>query len=1190
MNKYKESFSASVEYFNGDELAASVFLDKYSLRADNGLIIEPTPEFMHRRLAKEFARIEKNKFKKPLTEDEIFFYFDHFKYIIPQGGLLYGVGNNKQIVSLSNCYVVSSPVDSYGGILKTDQELVQISKRRGGVGTDISTLRPSGSPTKNSSRSSSGLTSFANRYSNSIREVGQDGRRGALMLIVNVHHPEIMNFISCKNDEKSITGANISIKLTDEFLKAVQNDKDYELRFPVDSDKPIFSEKISARKVWKAIIHNAWLRAEPGLLFWDNIKNYNSVDCYADVGFETVATNPCCIASSDNAMVITKNGIKELKEIKAGDKIWIDNEQTWSITPTGYFSSGKADVKKVTFSNGEVLHLTNNHKLSKLKYKRIGRKTSSIGYELTKLQDLKINDKISININPPSNFEFGSLGTKEEGYIMGWLTGDGCLTYKSDADNFPITSLDFWSGEFDVADKIYQIFKSQKYDIQLTENKKNNKKAIKSSVYTQNFIEKYQYNIWTFKSETLPCDFLYKASEDFIKSYLSSYFSADGTVHFKEKDKNYCIQLSSINKNRLFQIKNILNLFGIKSYVGLVSKAGVKTFVNHGGKYKTKDCWRLSITGLLNLERFYNKIGFFNDRKNNILKSILDSVQTKKNSNYYNCCKIVSIEDAGTTDVGCIEVENYHQFTVNGIISGNSELPLCVDDSCRLLVVNLYSYVKNPFTKEAKIDYELLHYHAKIAQRLMDDVIDLEIEKLDQIIKKIEKDPESIDVKKVELDLWKRIKEKCVNGRRTGLGVTGEGDMIAAMGLSYGSEESIRLVGEVHKTIKLASFRSSMEMAKELGAFPVWDWKKEKDSAFLKQIEKEDSDLYQQIKQYGRRNIANLTVAPTGSVCIIAQTTGGIEPLFELSYTRRKKINPSDKNARIDYIDSNGDCWQEFKVYHPKVREWMNITKETDVKKSPWFGSCAEQIDWKNRVRLQAAIQKHIDHAISSTINLPEDVSESKIAEIYEAAWEHGLKGITVYRKGCRAGVMIDDKQKNKIKKTIAPDRPDMLMAEMHHLVVKGHRYYCAVGIYSNDPYEVFVGDNHNSDGEIIIPKSVIKGHVWRKNSGRYLFITPDKTEYILMNKHSDPNIIAITRLVSTALRHGSSIEFIVEQLGKVEGDLNCFSKVLARTLKKYIIDGTAATGETCPSCGASNLVYAEGCKKCLTCGASACN
>ena len=817
MYTYENAFEASTSYFGGDELAAKVFLDKYALRDNNGNLLEATPTDMHHRLAKEFARIESKKFKNPLSEEQFFGLLDHFRYVVPQGSPMFGIGNNHQIISLSNCYVVESPEDSYGGIMRVDETLAQISKRRGGVGVDISKLRPANAPVKNAARSSTGIVSWMERYSNTIREVGQSGRRGALMLSINVAHKDVENFITVKNDDTKVTGANVSVLLSDEFLNAVEKDENFRLRFPVDAPPSDNDKIVKAKDLWKKIIHNAWLRAEPGLLFWDKVTQYNAVDCYADEGFKTISTNPC------------------------------------------------------------------------------------------------------------------------------------------------------------------------------------------------------------------------------------------------------------------------------------------------------------------------------------------------------------------------------------------SELPLCAYDSCRLMVLNLFSYVVNPFTKDAYFDFDLFSKHGELVQRMMDDMIDMELEKVHAIIEKIKKDPEEKHIKQRELELWKTVYEKCEKGRRTGTGITALGDTLAALGVGYGSDESIEVTGKIMKTLCLSSFRSSMEMAKELGAFKVWNWDKEKDSQFLKMIKEHDAALYHEISIHGRRNIANLTIAPTGTVSIMTQTTSGIEPLFMLNpYTRRKKVNPTDKNVRIDFKDQNGDCWQEFEVIHPKVAMWRKVTGNSNLEQSPWFNHCAEDIDWVAAVKLQAEAQKFVDHAISKTVNLPEDVTEEQVAAIYEAAWKYGCKGMTVYRKNCRTGVLIEKPKKEekksvqKIQKNDAPKRPSSIDAEVHFPIVKGEPYYVIVGLLEGDPYEVFAGLNIQN-GQAIIKKGLSKGKLQKKARGQYVFSGSGETSCDLTNINNHENGDALCRMLSTALRHGADISFVVHQIEKTEGDLASLSKVLARTLKKYIKDGTKVHGEECPECKQANIQRDDGCVVCRDCGWTKC-
>lgn len=818
---YDEVYKESLQYFNNDELATSVFISKYALNDNDENYLELTPKDMFIRLSKEFNRIQEKKYKDtnitPLTEEELYKLFEDFKYIVPQGSPLYGIGNDYQYISLSNCFVLESPIDSYGGILKTDEELVQISKRRGGIGLDISSLRPTGSKTTNAAKTSTGIVSFMQRYSNSINEVGQNGRRGALMITIDCHHPEIENFITSKKDLSKITGANISIKLSNEFLNAVKNNEEYELRFPVDYKKkgikPKISKMVDANVIWDKIIEIAHLTAEPGLLFWDNILKNSPADSYASLGFSSSSTNPC------------------------------------------------------------------------------------------------------------------------------------------------------------------------------------------------------------------------------------------------------------------------------------------------------------------------------------------------------------------------------------------SEIPLSPYDSCRLMVLNLFNYVKNPFTKDAYFDFELYDKHVQIAQRLMDDLVDLEIEKIEKILQKIKNDDEPENIKNGEYKLWTKIKEVAINGRRTGLGLTALGDTLAALNIGYASDDCYNIVDLIYKNMMISTYRSSVDMAKELGHFPIWNKDLEIDNNFLLNLKEIDETLYNDMQKYGRRNIACNTSAPVGSISILTQTTSGIEPLFMMSYTRRKKINSVDIDVKPDFVDKNGEKWKEFIVYHPKLKMWMDITNETDITKSPWHNYCAEDINWKNRVLLQSIAQKYIDHSISSTINLPETATVNDVKIIYETAWESGCKGITVYRKNTRSGVLIDTNKNttDAITKTTAIKRPKEIEGEVHHFKIMKEEYYVTVGLLNNEPYEIFVGKNNIENDNIYISKDVKTGKITKIKRSHYE-LTNNGKKYQLNGNFLDDTVEALTRMISTSLRHGADISFIVQQLEKTKGDLYSFSKALSRALKKYIKDGIVVHGETCPECNSSEMIRENGCVKCNSCGWTKCN
>ena len=843
---YNEAFEASKKYFEGDELAARVWATKYALKDSQGNYFELTPDDMHRRIAREIARIER-KYKNPMDEQLLFDLMNHFRYLVPQGSPMAGIGNNLQVGSLSNCFVIGlkGEPDSYGGIIKIDEEQVQLMKRRGGVGHDLSHLRPKGAEVKNSALTSTGLVPFMERYSNSTREVAQDGRRGALMLTVSVKHPDSEAFVDAKMTEGKITGANVSLKIDDAFMQAAIEGKEYTQQYPIHAEKPKYTQNIDATTFWNKIIHNAWQSAEPGVLFWDTIIRESLPDCYADLGFKTVSTNPC------------------------------------------------------------------------------------------------------------------------------------------------------------------------------------------------------------------------------------------------------------------------------------------------------------------------------------------------------------------------------------------GEIPLCPYDSCRLLAINLYSYVENPFTPNAKFNFSKFKEHVMYAQRMMDDIIDLEMEKIETIIAKIEADPETDEVKATELNLWKKIKDKTSQGRRTGVGTTAEGDMIAAMGLTYGTEEATKFSVEVHKTLALAAYRSSVMLASERGAFPVFDYKREVNNPFMNRLKEADSELYDLMVKYGRRNIACLTIAPTGTTSILTQTTSGIEPVFLPVYKRRRKVNANDKEVRVDFVDESGDAFEEYVVYHPKFITWMNINgievkdnytqEQIDeiVAKSPYYKATSNDVDWLNKVKMQGAVQKWVDHSISVTINLPNDVSEEMVNKLYVEAWKSGCKGCTVYRDGSRSGVLIS--LKNEKKKTaenaatspadengfVTHKRPIELDADVVRFQNNKEKWIAFIGLIDGKPYEIFTGIADDDEG-IFCPKSVSKGKIIKvideNGQKRYDFQFVNKRGFKTtiegLSEKFNPEFWNYAKLISGVLRYRMPIAQVLKLVGSLELDnqsINTWKVGVERALKKYLPNGEKASGQTCPNCGQESLVYQEGCLICTNCGTSRC-
>ena len=831
----EEAVQASLKYFKGDDLAARVWVNKYALKDSFGNIFELTPDDMHRRLAKEIARIEQ-RYPNPLTEDEIYNVLKDFKYIVPQGGPMTGIGNDYQIASLSNCFVVGNDgsSDSYGGIMKIDQEQVQLMKRRGGVGHDLSHIRPKGSPVKNSALTSTGIVPFMERYSNSTREVAQDGRRGALMLSVSIKHPDSENFIDAKLEQGKVTGANVSVKLQDDFMRAVESGVPYTQQYPIDSKNPIYTKEIVAGDLWSKIVKNAWKSAEPGILFWDNIINESIPDCYADLGYRTVSTNPC------------------------------------------------------------------------------------------------------------------------------------------------------------------------------------------------------------------------------------------------------------------------------------------------------------------------------------------------------------------------------------------GEIPLCPYDSCRLLAINLYSYVEQPFTKDAKFNFELFKEHVHYAQRIMDDIIDLELEKIDAILEKVNDDPEDEHIKFTERNLWENIKKKANEGRRTGIGITAEGDMLAALGLRYGSEIATDFSEEIHKTTALEAYRSSVYLAKDRGAFTMYSAEREKNNPMINRIKDADPVLYEKMVKYGRRNIALLTIAPTGTTSLMTQTTSGIEPVFMPVYKRRRKVNPGDKDVRVDFIDELGDNWEEYVVFHHKFKTWMeanghetnrNYTQDelTDlVKISPYFKATSNDVDWLAKVRMQGRIQKWVDHSISVTINLPSDVKEELVGELFFEAWKSGCKGVTVYRDGSRSGVLISNDEKEKKKGTGFPTtRPEKLEADVVRFQNNKDKWIAFVGLLGGKPYEIFTGFSDDEDG-ILLPRSITKGFIIKsredEETSRYDFQYINsrgyKTTIEGLSHKFNPVYWNYAKLISGTLRHGMPIHKVVDLVTSLQLDnetINSWKAGVARALKKYIPDGTLAEDAKCGECGSDEVVYQEGCLTCISCGSSKC-
>lgn len=1121
---YQEALEASKKYFEGNELSARVFVDKYALRNTEGELLELTPDDMHHRIANEIARIEKKKFKEPYSVDFIYDCLKNFERIIPQGSPMFGIGNTYQYTTISNCYVLPSPEDSYLGLMYTDTQITQISSRRGGVGWDMSNLRPKGMMVRNAAKSTTGLVSFMKRFSNTIREVCQSGRRGASLQSISVNHPEVIDFINSKRDNSEVTGSNISVKFTDEFLRAVDSNDDFELRWPVNDNVPRFSQTVKARTIWDAFIDSAWQSAEPGAMYYDTVIRNSTTYPYKKFGFEEISSNPCLPGYS---LLLTENGLTTLDNIQPGMKVW--SESGWT-TVTAKWSTGVKPVFKYTTSAGSFFSTANHRVISGGKKLEVGLADS--------VDSISGNFQLDVKIDP-------------QDVMDGLVIGDGSV---HDASN----NLVFLY----IGSKDQDYFNSEVKHL-ITKHRP----GIKATAYEITT---------TIKPHELPKTYNRSIPERFFLDrnkavgFLRGLYSANGSVTGGR------VTLKTASPLIREQVQILLSSLGISSYFTTNKPTNVK-FSN--GEYICKESYDVNIT--IDKAKFLQLIGFIQQYKTDKLIQLPQKCRPYKKSTY----DIRSVEAIGEYEVFEIVVDNdSHTVWCGGCnISNCGEQYLPKYGCCRLICLNLYSYVIDKFTSHARFDWESFKRDVALMQRFADDMVDLDIEAMLRIIKKIESDPESQAIKQIGIDLWKKIIETSINDRRTGCGLTGLGDTIAALGLRYGSDESLDFAEEMQKQFKLSAFRSSVDMAKELGPFPVYSYNLDKTSQFIERIKDEDFELYNDMMQYGRRNMTLLTIAPTGSVSCLTQTTSGIEPVFMLSYTRRKKGNPGDKDFRSDFVDQNGDHWMHFDVWHKGLDDWKKISQKDNIDDSPYSKSSAHEIDYIKRVELQARLQKHIDNSISTTINLPSDITKEKVSDIYLLAWKLGCKGMTIYRDGCRTGVLISKDDEQKTQNVFK--RPKELPCDVHHIVVKGKPYFVLIG--KNDdgnPYELFAGKNG------MMAKSIKSGKIIKMLRPKgYKAILEDGSEICPITMACDENEEALTRMVSMSLRHGVEIRFIVDQLGKVDGDMYSFAKALTRALKHYVKDGEAST-DRCQQCGEKSLVYSEGCRRCTQCGYSACS
>lgn len=1285
--QYQEALTVSKKYFDGDELAAQVFLGKYALTNGDGEILEKSPDEMHHRLAKEFARVEA-KYPNPLSKEEIYSYFKDFKYIVPQGSPMSGIGNPYQTVSLSNCFVVEAPFDSYAGICRTDQEQAQIMKRRGGVGFDISTIRPKGLATSNAAKTTDGIGVFMERFSNTCREVAQGGRRGALMLSISVHHPEIETFINIKRDLKKVTGANISIRLSDEFMNAVKSNSDYEVRFPVDETvNPKISHKINAKHVWDQIIDSAHASAEPGLLFWDNVLKNGPADCYKGKGFKTVSTNPCFAGDVLIAVADGRNAVSIKQLMEEGKDVPV-----YSLNPT----TGKVEIKlgrnpritgfdqklvRVTLDDGSHLDVTSNHEFLLKNGSRKQAKELVSGDSLPRftkaIEPVKKNGenyyRIYCNVNDSTKdkiFEHRLIAkynnpTKWNAVYdsckkSGWAQTGGLVIHHKDYDglnNSPgnLEIMSFKEHQQYHAEHDCKGFNNgNSYSIT---NEEIKNKAIE---LTKSLGRRFSTKEWEqfACANSLPVNFT-----DFRKTLANSpvelakicalelgyeYIDVDPRLVktlqnmieqgykadiiddkvFVEKtcevcQKSFCIEHNRRESSFCSQQCSLIYVNSDKN----INVARTKTINETYAK--------LAEQKMQQQTKVYSQLKFELNRKpllkeweqacvkeqisHRLGKVIKYGFKTwnevKEAGTVYNHKVVSVVELEGTQNVYNITVDDNHMVSVitnqkqnnknqtsySGIhVPQCGEITLSAYDSCRLLLVNTLSFVKNPFTENATFDFDTYSKVVQVSQRLMDDMIDLELECVDKIIQKVESDPEPKDVKDPELNLWHKIRQAAVNGRRTGLGVTAIGDTLAALNIRYGSKESISAIEEIYKFLALNAYRSTVEMAKERGSFPVFEFELEEEHEFINRIMDLDPKMKADWKKYGRRNIALTTTAPAGSVSTLTQTTSGIEPAFEVVYKRRKKINPNDKEARVDFVDALGDKWQEYKVYHHQYKKWMEVSGKEEIEDSPYFKARANDIDWVAKVKAQAAAQKWICHSISNTTNVPNETTKETISDIYMTGWESGTKGVTVYRDGCRDGVLVTDKpttpvvvekkdSDNKFEEHHAPKRPIDLTCDIFHITVHGEKWNAFVGLYEDKPYEIFAGRSEY----VSIPKSKKQGTIHKNGSYNLLIGEADDQIVVkdLAKVFENASESAFTRTISLALRHGVPVQYVVEQIEKgANKDNNLFSlgKGMMRVLKGYIKDGTT-TKKKCESCGSEALAYQEGCLTCTACGSSKC-
>jgi len=1050
-----------------------------------------------------------------------------------------------------------------------------------GVGVDISELRPSGASVTNAGATSSGAISFMERFSSTTREVAQNGRRGALMITIDIAHPDVEAFVLSKQDLTKVTGANISIRLSDEFMKAVRDDKEYTHRWPIESKTPKYTKTVNARKLWEVIIKAAHNTAEPGLIFWDRQHHYSTSSVYPE--FKNTSTNPCL---TGDTWITTVDGPKQIKDlVNVPTKLLLDGK-FYDTTDVGFWSTGTKKVFEIQLKNGLKIQATENHQFL-------------TDEEWLRVDQLTISRKLLIGKN--ENVEWkGTGGSKEEGWLIGNLIGDGTW-----ADNNSV-KFSYWTENrfemekiaIDLLSKTVREPKiNKKYGNRGNSENPSHKNV---SVYSSRFAENAKkWNV--IRGDKHINSTIERGSSDFYRGVIGGFFDADGSV-WGDNMLGLNVSFGQSHKESLEILQRMLLRLGIESnFIVMNAEQHMMLLPDGRGGQKEYSCapnFELRISGRFMVKKFFEIIDVRDTLKLERFR-VRESAYSKApylRRNMYSS-PIESITYVGEKEVFDCTVPETSAFDANGFISHNcSEIAMQGGDSCRLIALNLFGCVDNPFTPQAKFNFEKFYEVTYEAQRLMDDLVELEIEAIQRILDKVNSDDEPDYIKDTEVRTWKLLLETGKKGRRTGLGFTAFADALAALGFGYDSEEGLKVTEEIMKTKLRAEFDSSIDMAIERGAFEGFNTRYENDSDFVQMLKEEFPEIASRMMVYGRRNISISTVAPTGSLSIIAQSSSGMEPVFMLSYKRRKKIMTSNVDVKVDFVDSLGDKWQEFDVYHTKLKMWMDVTGETDITKSPYFGSTAPEIDWIKRVEIQALIQKYITHSISSTINLPNDVSLEKVSEIYMESWKQGLKGITVYRDGSRSGVLVskDEKKKEEYKETHAPKRPEALDCDIIRFVNDREKWIGFVGLLGEAPYEVFTG----KADEITIPLSVIRGKMVRVKKGdvssyNFHYIQGEKEIVVeQINRAFDKHYWNYAKLISGVLRHGMPLPFVVDTIASLNLEdalITTWKNGVGRMIKRYIKDGTVAGDKKCKDCGAESVIYQEGCLVCNSCGSSKC-